>query len=74
MLFQIGAVFIISSSAGADVFPLVVGQLLETRPETLLQLTAATVTACIAVFAVTAGVTARLERGARTKLEAQIQT
>ena len=54
MLFQIGAVFIISSSAGADVFPLVVGQLLETRPETLLQLTAATVAACIAVFAVTA--------------------
>ena len=47
---QISAVFIISSSLGAKVFPVLVGQLVESSPMTLHYLTLAIVTGCAGLF------------------------
>ena len=48
---QISAVFIISSSLGAKVFPVLVGQLVEAAPMTLHYLTLGIVTGCAGLFA-----------------------
>ena len=47
---QISAVFIISSSLGAKVFPVLVGQLVEAAPMTLHYLTLSIVTGCAGLF------------------------
>ena len=51
MMFQISAAFIISSSLGAKVFPVLVGQLVETWPMALHYLSLSIVTVCAAIFA-----------------------
>ena len=51
MMFQVSAAFIISSSLGAKVFPVLVGQLVETWPMALHYLSLAIVAVCAAIFA-----------------------
>ena len=51
MMFQISAAFIISSSLGAKVFPVLVGQLVETWPMALHYLSLSIVAVCAAIFA-----------------------
>ena len=49
---KISSVFIIASSAGADVFPVLVGQLVETSPMVFIHLTTGIVGGCVLMFAV----------------------
>ena len=49
---KVGFVFIIASSAGADVFPVLVGQLVETWPMALIHLTTGIVCGCVLMFGV----------------------
>jgi len=51
---RIGAVFTIASSAGADVFPIIVGQFVESHPMVLMHLLLAVILSCILVFATAA--------------------
>jgi hypothetical protein len=47
---RIGSAFTVASSAGADVFPLLVGQLVEDHPAGFLHLTASVWAGCVIVF------------------------
>ena len=59
---KVGSVFIIASSAGADVFPVLVGQLVETWPMAFIHLTTGIVCGCVLMF----GVITLVARGAKT--------
>ena len=60
---KVGSVFIISSSAGADVFPVLVGQLVETWPMAFIHLTTGNVCGCVLMFGVTL-----VTRGVKTEV------
>ena len=59
---KVGSVFIIASSAGADVFPVLVGQLVETWPMAFIHLTTGIVCGCVLMF----GVITLVARGVKT--------
>jgi len=56
---KVGSVFVIASSAGADVFPVLVGQLVETWPMALMYLTLSIVCSCVLMFSIISLVAAR---------------
>jgi len=49
---KVSSVFILASSAGADVFPVLVGQLVETWPMAFIYLTTSIVCGCVIMFGV----------------------
>ena len=71
---RIGASFTLSSSAGAKIIPLVVGQILEAQPMAVLYLILATWAGCLAIFASVTVVAARGEEKARSRNNQELAT